>query len=337
MITIKEELVYGPKLRRAIKVGGHEAVTLWLGLKEYAATHPTDGFVPTDAIENAAERLGIGKKLDRALAGLKECGELGPDGTRGAGLVDDHEHGAMLHDYGDHAMSADEQVERKLRQAERKQVQRYRAKCFAILVMERGWSSEDADQELRGLSLPELKARHRDMSQDVPRDTGDISEDPEGGVPPVSPAPAPAPVSAPARAPSPPQPDPPPKVVVVAREEARGPGFIACPPDLALTEAEFLELANGTGMTKEFVQRAMPQLRASFLSSNRRTGEQWQRSLVSALARTWSDVPRRNEILGVTPIRPHQRRPPVVQPSYGSTEETMQDFGFSEEQAREHA
>ncbi len=167
MITIKEELISSSKLRRAIKLGGHEAVTLWLALKAYAACHPTDGFVPADIIESESERLGI-KKHEKALRALLDCGSLCADGSRGAGLVDEHDHGCVLHDYLDHAMSSDELVERQMKDRERKRLQRDRAKLRTVL-MSQGYSGVDAEMLVRNMSHDEV-TNQLNLSHAVSRD-----------------------------------------------------------------------------------------------------------------------------------------------------------------------
>lgn len=89
---------------------------------------------------------------------------------------------------------------------------------------------------------------------------------------------------------------------------------IPCPPDLALTDDEFGQLALGVGMSREFVERATPQLRAGFLSHEPRTLSKWRRTLVTALRTSWGDPRRKNELLGKVPT---PRRAGPVQPNHG--------------------
>ena len=112
MIVVKEEFLVSKKLRRAIEIGGHEALTLWLFLKGYAAQHPSDGFVPDEEIDDVTH--GLVRRARYKLSALTECGHLQRDGTRGPGLVDKVEHGWQLHDYEDHANSqTDEELRRE--------------------------------------------------------------------------------------------------------------------------------------------------------------------------------------------------------------------------------
>lgn len=98
MIIIKEEFVGGEKWRRALKLGGGEAIIMWLALARYAAEHPVnDGFIPDEDIEILA---GAPRHPRRALRALVDCGCRGPDGVRGAGLVGSVESGWRLIDDG---------------------------------------------------------------------------------------------------------------------------------------------------------------------------------------------------------------------------------------------
>lgn len=122
MITLKEEWLTEEKTERAIELGGEGVVRMWLALKSYAARKLTDGFVPDEAIDTLR---GAPKRPRRLLQALVDCGLQKPDGSRGSGLVDKVEHGWQLHDYLDHAVSADEETER--REKERRRKQTYRA------------------------------------------------------------------------------------------------------------------------------------------------------------------------------------------------------------------
>lgn len=210
MITVKEEFLADVKLRKAIALGGHEVVTLWLILKAYAARHGTDGFVPAEELE--ALCLGLLKRPSKAMRALVECGKVRPDGTRGAGLVDVVPHGWQLHDYLDHAVSGDELAERLSNDRARKQLQRARAKLRAALV-ERGATPEQAQALVRDLSREEVTRRLECMSRDMSRDMGGTNSVTNTGTSQRDPrasarARAHAHVRGPAQ-PSPAQPDPP--------------------------------------------------------------------------------------------------------------------------------
>lgn len=121
LITIKEEFLTDEKTIEAIRLGGYEALAMWLALKGYAARKLTDGFIPDLAIDRLP---GAPKHPRKALRALVECGLPGRNGERGSGLVDTVEHGWQLHDYLDHANPASVEEERRRRAREKKRQQR---------------------------------------------------------------------------------------------------------------------------------------------------------------------------------------------------------------------
>lgn len=164
MITIKEEFVGGDKWRRAIELGGPEAILLWLAIKRYAAEYNTSGFVPDEEIDSLP---GAPKKPRRLLPALTDCGRKKPDGTKGDGLLDPHPHGWMLHNYEDHANSAEEEELRRLKARERKRAYR-----------------EQKAKELETLKGQRRDGVPRDCPTDVPgTDTGQNDGTEDGTVP----------------------------------------------------------------------------------------------------------------------------------------------------------
>lgn len=142
MITIKEEFVGGDKWKRAIELGGPDAILLWLAIKRYAAEHNTAGFVPDEEIERLP---GAPKKARKLLPALTGCGRRQPDGTMGDGLLDPHPHGWMLHNYEDHATSAEEEELRRLKARERKRAYReQKARELAELKGQKAGQPRDA-------------------------------------------------------------------------------------------------------------------------------------------------------------------------------------------------
>ena len=122
MITIKEEFLSCDKLARALAVAGSDALAMWLAMKGHASANLTDGFV---ADEDIAHLPGApARNQERALRALLECGRMGPDGSRGQGLVERLPHGWQLHDYLEHADSAAIIRERRRVAAEKKARQR---------------------------------------------------------------------------------------------------------------------------------------------------------------------------------------------------------------------
>ena len=122
MILIKEEFIGGEKFRRAVKLGGSDAIVMWLALKCYCSQHPdTEGFVPA---EELAELPGAPRKASKALQALIECGRLLPRGERGAGLVEPTEGGWKMHDYADHAPAPEETELRREKARLRQQAHR---------------------------------------------------------------------------------------------------------------------------------------------------------------------------------------------------------------------
>jgi hypothetical protein len=117
MYTVKEEFLNHPKTRRAIKAAGWDAVGLWMAMKAYCAIERTDGFVPDDEIEMLHPDLKGARKLLKALV---VCGKKRPGEPDGPGLVEQVEGGWQLHDYLDHARSADEEEDRRRKERERK-------------------------------------------------------------------------------------------------------------------------------------------------------------------------------------------------------------------------
>ena len=109
MFTVKDEFLGSAKTKLARKLGGSDAIVMWLALKTYCAVNLTDGFIPDEAIRDLE---GAPRNKQKSLTALSLCGPKLPEGGRKAGLVERLEHGWKLHDYLDHEASA-EQIKRK--------------------------------------------------------------------------------------------------------------------------------------------------------------------------------------------------------------------------------
>jgi hypothetical protein len=94
-LELDDGILDHPKFIRAVKLGGSEAVHLWLGIRAYCGKLLTDGFVPEDMID---EVRGPKDPKRRALA---------LEALRAAGLLDLAEGGFQMHDYLDWSKSRD--------------------------------------------------------------------------------------------------------------------------------------------------------------------------------------------------------------------------------------
>ncbi len=107
-LELDDQILAHPKFVRAVKLGGSEAVHLWLGLRAYCGQHLTDGLVPEDMLDEV--RGPTNPKLRaRAL-----------DALRTVGLVDAAEGGVKLHDYLDWSSSREEVLQRRESARDRK-------------------------------------------------------------------------------------------------------------------------------------------------------------------------------------------------------------------------
>jgi hypothetical protein len=178
MILIKEEFVGSEKYRRAMKLGGADAIAMWLAMKCYASKYPkTQGFVPD---ENIDDLVGAPKRPRKALQALLACGNLLPNGDRGDGLVEAVQGGWQLHDYDDHAVSPEELELRREKARLKKQQQR----AAQRQQLEELRTVRDA---IAGIACPGdvSPGQAGDKWGHVPRDTppesrGDAAGDPPG-------------------------------------------------------------------------------------------------------------------------------------------------------------
>jgi hypothetical protein len=76
-IEIDDGILDHPKFIRAAKLGGSEAIHLWLGMRAYVAKLLTDGFVPDDMLDEVRGPKDLRKRAV-ALQALRDVGLLDP-------------------------------------------------------------------------------------------------------------------------------------------------------------------------------------------------------------------------------------------------------------------
>ncbi len=86
-LELDDGILDHPKFIRAVKLGGSEAVHLWLGMRAYCGKLLTDGFIPEDMVDEVRGPRDP-KKRAAALEAL-----------RSARLVDPAEGGYQMHNY----------------------------------------------------------------------------------------------------------------------------------------------------------------------------------------------------------------------------------------------
>lgn len=289
MITIKEEFVGCTKWLRAVELGGSDAIVMWLVLKGYAASNPTDGFIPDEDIERLP---GKPRSWRKALKALVDCGRMQPDGSRSAGLLDAVQHGWQLHDYLDHAPSSAEVEERRRKERERKRVQR---------------GTNGGTRPGTGNGTP-------------PGTTDGTEPGTDDGTPDGTAHGVPEPPRARPRVPTLPvstQLDPPPESAVAVA------GPIPCPADLDFDPAQRANLAINVGIPAWFLDAVLEETRAKYADgSDPRTLERWRRTVVTIATSRWSDPRNRRPPEHATPSGQPPARPVERTPSPTNTEPT---------------
>jgi len=301
MIVIKEEFLTEEKTRRAIKLGGWEAIGMWLAMKSYAARKNTRGFVPNDAIDDLQ---GAPKRARRALKALVECGlQKQAGGERGAGLVDEGPDGWTLHDYEDHSVSADEEELRreKARAKKREQRERKRRELEALRARE-GGDNEWTD----GGRVPGTAGGQQgDTGSACPGDPRAQARAHAGAG--ARPQPSPA---------QPNQEDPPDSYhqdlsgggpPETRQQQSRG--AIRCPPDLELDGGTVANIGMARGVSAQLVAFAVREwaIQQSAVPDRTRPLGAWMSSAARAIQAQLSDPRRRQELQAQ--LAEHERRP----------------------------
>jgi hypothetical protein len=174
MILIKEEFIGGEKYRRAVKLGGNDAIAMWLALKCYCSQHPdTEGFVPAEVL---ADLPGAPRRAGKALQALSDCGRLLPGGERGAGLIEQADRGWQMHDYLDHSVSPEEIELRRERARLRQQAHREnkRRELAAVKRLALDLARPEGEGVTSHVTPPERDSP-RDSSRDSSRDNDGTS------------------------------------------------------------------------------------------------------------------------------------------------------------------
>lgn len=282
MITVKEEFLSHPKTQRAIKLGGWSVLGLWLALKGYVSVANTGGFIPEVAIDDLP---GIPTRWEKPLQALIDCGNIKPDGSRGAGLVERVAQGYQLHDYEDHGTPPE--VEDRRRQKERERKAAYRARLAA----------EAAAAALAAASRGQTTGQSVGTTRDVPRDStrgGAPARDRGGaraGRAPAHPSPAqPSQIGSSAEKVDP---------KAAASSDMEGtpqpPQLVRCPADLELTADQITNAQMGLGLKAETLVACATEFRGRYLGkpSELRTVDQWRSGLWTMVCQSGREVQRR--------------------------------------------
>jgi hypothetical protein len=107
-LELDDGILEHPKFIRAVKLGGSEAVHLWLGLRAYCGKHLTDGAIPKDMLDEVRGPTNP-KKREVALAALFTVG-----------LLDDGGSDVLMHDFLDWSSSREAVLAARERARERK-------------------------------------------------------------------------------------------------------------------------------------------------------------------------------------------------------------------------
>jgi hypothetical protein len=290
LIVIKEEFLASVKTKRAYKLGGGDAILLWLALRGYVATSNTGGFIPDDAIEDLPL---IPKQWKKAMRALTECGKKREDGERGPGLVVQSAHGYQLHDYDDHGTPVEVEELRRKKAREQKAARR------ALLRHQQGTCREDCPHCGTGQS----GGQHPDS----PADTSGGQETGQSGGPPPR-ASGHGRVGAHARAGSPAQPSPTqpegsdqktttqdlPGSPRDEPPEQQSQQKIRCPIDLELDEETLASWHMNPGIPPDLARFAVRQWAAGQHAdpNDRRHLGAWLKCAAKAVLGTWSDTPK---------------------------------------------
>jgi hypothetical protein len=255
-IELDDQILNHPKFIRAVKIGGSEAIHMWLGMRAYCSQNLTDGFIPSDMLDEV--RGPKSEKVRRAaMAALVEVN-----------LVEIRENGVALHDYLDWASSRDEVTQWRAKARERK------ARSRAVSHTE---------------SHPESQ---RDGQRDEPVTQGGVTDTRSVAPAYAYALGAPSPSPSPSASPTDQRDQPVAKDLTgirVSAEQQQQPTKISCPPDLCLLDGQIanLEMSGAPRWAIDILTRDMV---GKFIADtgNPRTREAWLKSLSRAVTGEWN-------------------------------------------------
>jgi hypothetical protein len=282
LITVKEEFLGSVKVKAAVRIGGWEAIALWLALKGYVSAGNTGGFIPTEVISDLP---GIPKNWDKAMKGLMGCGKIQPDGVRGAGLVVGVAHGYMLHDYEDHGTAPE--VEELRRRKAREQKRRRREEIARQLEESRRLEETRATGQLTDND----SGQEPDNDRTTTADKSDASTADSPADSPRARAGTGPRVREHGRDPSPAQPSP----TDADAESAATSPFIVCPADLRLTDEQRDVLRMNLGIPEWAIDAITGAFVAKYVADeqNKRTVVDWKKGLATTVAGRWNNPNQR--------------------------------------------
>jgi hypothetical protein len=108
-LELDDRILEHPKFIRAVKLGGSEAIHLWLGIRAYCGQNLTDGKVPRDMLDEVRGPSNE-KKRELALGALVTVGLIRDNGNQGV----------AMHDYLQWSSSREDVLERRGKARERK-------------------------------------------------------------------------------------------------------------------------------------------------------------------------------------------------------------------------
>lgn len=125
-LELDDRILDHPKFLRAVKQGGSEAIHLWLGIRAYCGQNLTDGFIPTDMLDEVRGPRDSRKRL-AALEALVD--------NR---LIEPSDAGYQMHDFLDWSRSKAEITELRSRSARRSALRADPAIMTAVKERDRG-------------------------------------------------------------------------------------------------------------------------------------------------------------------------------------------------------